>query len=346
MSSGQNPGMKKAKDSLVSIIIPCYNNEPFVEAAINSALDQTYPHIEVVVIDDGSSDRSLEIIQSFGDLIYWETQPNKGGPAARNRGLELATGDYIKFLDADDVLMPECIERQVRLSGEIGGDRKAIVYGEAAWVDQSLHPLVSYPLRPLAPNENAISHILTACPLTTCPLHRRDYLLAVEGFDVTLLRGQEHDLHLRLVLSDVEFIYYPDVVYQYRNYEDTARVSHRALDRNDALVQYDILKRQQLLIEQKCQQPLPLAIRRAIAQRYWAFGRRVLRNGCSKEASDYFKAARDLYPADPVAGNFLYAWLVKLLNPDIAELVLDRMKVFLKEILVAYQADRKQTRSV
>ena len=98
---------------LVSIIIPCYNAEKFVAEAIQSALEQTYPNCEIVVIDDGSSDSSLKVVRSFGDRILWETGPNRGGSAARNRGLKLARGKYIQFLDADDFISIDKIERQV-----------------------------------------------------------------------------------------------------------------------------------------------------------------------------------------------------------------------------------------
>ena len=93
-----------SKTPLVSIVIPCYNAERYVGEAIESALDQTYPHKEVIVIDDGSTDSSLEVIRSFGNHLRWETAPNRGGSAARNRGLELARGELIQFLDADDLL--------------------------------------------------------------------------------------------------------------------------------------------------------------------------------------------------------------------------------------------------
>ncbi|MFK7777461.1 MAG: glycosyltransferase [Gimesia sp.] len=97
----------------VSILIPCYNAERWVAQAIQSALDQTYGEKEVIVVDDGSTDGSLEIIKSFDDKICWETGPNRGGNVARNRLLELATGEWLQYLDADDYLRPEKIERQL-----------------------------------------------------------------------------------------------------------------------------------------------------------------------------------------------------------------------------------------
>jgi len=107
--------MKKPEiaSPLVSIIIPCYNAERYVAEAIESALDQIYPHCEVIVIDDGSTDGSLNVIKGFCEKIRWESRENRGGSAARNRGLELARGKYIQFLDADDFISQDKIELQV-----------------------------------------------------------------------------------------------------------------------------------------------------------------------------------------------------------------------------------------
>ena len=100
---------------LVSIIIPCYNAERWVAEAVQSCLEQTYAPIEIIVIDDGSTDGSLQVLAGFGDKIKLESGPNRGGNRARNRGIELSAGDYIQFLDADDKLMPTKLEHQVNL---------------------------------------------------------------------------------------------------------------------------------------------------------------------------------------------------------------------------------------
>ncbi len=97
----------------VSILIPCYNAERWVAQAIQSALDQTHDDKEVIVVDDGSTDGSLEVIKSYGDKIHWETGPNRGGNVARNRLLELASGEWLQYLDADDYLLPQKIGRQL-----------------------------------------------------------------------------------------------------------------------------------------------------------------------------------------------------------------------------------------
>lgn len=96
----------------VSIIIPCYNKQPYVAAAIQSALAQTFP-CEVIVVDDGSTDGSLEVIRLFDRQIKWVTGVNAGGSAARNTGLRIATGKFIQFLDADDILPPNKVADQL-----------------------------------------------------------------------------------------------------------------------------------------------------------------------------------------------------------------------------------------
>src|SRR5262245_26284876 len=100
---------------LVSIPIPCFNAGRWIAECIQSALDQTYPHKEVIVVDDGSSDNSLEIIRGFGNRIRFETGPNRGGNVTRNRLVQLSQGEWLSFLDADDFLLQRKIEKQIAI---------------------------------------------------------------------------------------------------------------------------------------------------------------------------------------------------------------------------------------
>src|SRR5438067_693233 len=103
---------------LVSILIPCFNAERWVAQAIESALSQNWPETEVIVVDDGSNETSLENNKSFGDRIRWETGPNRGSNVARNRLLELTRGEWLQYLDADDYLLPEKIALQMQFIAE------------------------------------------------------------------------------------------------------------------------------------------------------------------------------------------------------------------------------------
>lgn len=102
------------KQPLVSIIIPLYNAEIFITETIQSALAQTWQNIEVIIVDDGSTDGSLTIAKKYSaDNVKIYTQQNKGASTARNYGLKKAKGEYIQFLDADDLLSPDKIAKQI-----------------------------------------------------------------------------------------------------------------------------------------------------------------------------------------------------------------------------------------
>jgi len=101
----------------VSVIIPSYNQARYLGEAIESVLGQTYRNIELIVINDGSTDDSLKMARSYGDSLRLIDQSNQGRSAARNRGIEAATGAFIKFLDADDLLDRECIRLQLQAMG-------------------------------------------------------------------------------------------------------------------------------------------------------------------------------------------------------------------------------------
>ncbi len=99
---------------LVSVIMPAYNAEHFIRRALDSAVGQTYTNLEIVVIDDGSRDRTPEVIRTYRDpRIRYLHQPNQGQGPARNHGIRASAGAYITFLDADDFYLPHKIERQV-----------------------------------------------------------------------------------------------------------------------------------------------------------------------------------------------------------------------------------------
>lgn len=100
---------------LVSILIPCHNAAAWVGATLESALSQTWAHVEVILVDDGSSDTSLAVVRAFTNRgVTVVTQPNSGASAARNHAFSLARGDFIQFLDADDLLATDKIERQIQ----------------------------------------------------------------------------------------------------------------------------------------------------------------------------------------------------------------------------------------
>lgn len=102
-----------AEQLFVSVIIPVYNGAPFLAEAIHSVLRQNYERLEIIVVDDGSTDDTADVAARFAARIRFVQQDNRGPSAARNRGLEMARGDVIAFLDADDLWPGEKLNRQL-----------------------------------------------------------------------------------------------------------------------------------------------------------------------------------------------------------------------------------------
>src|SRR5918996_212462 len=99
--------------SKVSVVIPTYNYGRYLPEAVESVLHQTFPDLEVIVVDDGSTDDTRELIGRFGDKVCYIYQRNQGLPAARNTGIRAARGEYVGFLDSDDLWLPGKLALQV-----------------------------------------------------------------------------------------------------------------------------------------------------------------------------------------------------------------------------------------
>lgn len=181
--------------ALVSILIPCFNAERYVAAAIDSAFAQVHPEIEVIVVDDGSTDGSLSVIERYADRqrFRFETGPNRGGNAARNRLLQLAGGEYAQFLDADDVLHPaKVLACLAAMKPDID-----MVFTDYVERSGSIERLVGLP----DPGDDLVAYFIRHNVQTSLPLHRVAALRTSGGFDESLRCCQEHELHLRLATT-------------------------------------------------------------------------------------------------------------------------------------------------
>jgi glycosyltransferase involved in cell wall biosynthesis len=121
-------------EPLVSIITPSYNQAAFLQAAMESVLNQDYPSIEYIVVDGGSTDGSAEIIQSYSDrLVWWVSEPDQGQADAINKGFSRAKGDIIAWLNSDDLYLPGAISSAVMVFGK--NPEAGLVYGDAVSAD-------------------------------------------------------------------------------------------------------------------------------------------------------------------------------------------------------------------
>ncbi|PKN13532.1 MAG: hypothetical protein CVU69_02340 [Deltaproteobacteria bacterium HGW-Deltaproteobacteria-4] len=207
----------------VSVVIPCYNAVDYVAETIQSVLSQNYGNVEIIVIDDGSSDGSWEVITSFGDSVQAVQQENRGGCAARNRGAGLATGDYLMFLDADDVLAPDALEHLVQIFDNKGG------IAACPWqrLEQQGNSWVRLPsgLSATPPEGDFFLGWLSGWYLPPCALlWSRKVYEATGGWDEELAANQDGDLILRALLNGAKIHLTAKGMAWYRHH-GTTRVS-------------------------------------------------------------------------------------------------------------------------
>jgi len=209
------------KHPLVSIIIPNYNNEILVARCLNSLLNQTYSNIEIVFIDDCSTDRSVEIASSFekrfDQLKIIQNEVNVGVSVTRNIGLGNATGKYVTTLDSDDEYLPEKVEQEVRVLEE-NGDNKFVAYSGIIVRNQYTDIMLS---PKIGPNDNAYEIVLFRRGVV--PRDLMFYKVWVEqvesGFDAKLQKFEDWDFKIRAI-SEAKLVYAggPGVIYhQHQN---------------------------------------------------------------------------------------------------------------------------------
>jgi O-antigen biosynthesis protein len=183
---------------LVSIIIPCYNAADVVADAIDCALAQTYPAVEVVVVDDASTDDSREVVARYGDRVRALHLPANRGPAhARNRGVDLADGEWVMFLDADNLMTPDTIDGLVDAVRRAPGSLAACPWeflqeGAEGWTKRALG-------RPFAPVGDPLAGWLEGHWTPPCALmYPRGLFLSAGGFDDAIRRNEDGDLAMRV----------------------------------------------------------------------------------------------------------------------------------------------------
>jgi len=186
---------------LVSVIIPTFNRAHFLKQAIESALSQTYPSVEIIVVDDGSSDQTPQVVEPYLDRVQYIRQENSGIAAARNRGLQAAHGTYINFLDDDDLFRPEKLAHQVAVlenRPEVG-----LVHCRYEYIDQDgqLHSRVG----PMPEGDARARLLRRQFVRASAALIRRSWLDKVGPFNEKLSLASEHEMLLRIALAGSPF---------------------------------------------------------------------------------------------------------------------------------------------
>src|ERR671932_1471107 len=182
---------------LISVIIPVYNGEKTIKNTIDSVLNQSFTDFEVIVVNDGSQDLTLAVINEIKDArIRVFSFPNSGVSASRNRGLAEAKGEFISFLDADDLWTPDKLEAQLKALQE--NPEAAVAYSWTDYIDESGNSF------PQSNHGNFSGHVFVKLLLAdfvgngSNPLIQKQALVEVGGFDESLVAGQDWDMWVRL----------------------------------------------------------------------------------------------------------------------------------------------------
>jgi glycosyltransferase involved in cell wall biosynthesis len=226
---------------LVSILIPAYNAEAWIGETIKSAIGQSWPHKEIIIVDDGSTDQTLAVARQFASKeVAVVSQKNHGAAATRNDAFSLSQGDYIQWLDADDLLSSDKVEKQMRVSEEVSSARMLFSSGwgyfayrndrarfspTSLWAD--LSP-VEWLLRKLGEN----LHMQTATWLTS-----RELAQAAGKWDVRLLSDDDGEYFCRVLLASDGVRFVPGAKVFYR-ITPSSRLSHIGMSdrKKDALL--------------------------------------------------------------------------------------------------------------
>lgn len=193
--------MKEDSSRLVSVVIPCHNAARWIEAAIASALAQSHQPVEVIVVDDASSDESARLAGGFGDAVRLLQGQWRNGNGARNAGLAAARGEWVQFLDADDVLLPDKIRADLAaLAG--GGDLAVspLIVRESQADGTSTDTIIAYG------SDLAADWLAWKFCQTGAALWRRDRLLQLGGWKDGLPCCQDNEVILRALMADYRVV--------------------------------------------------------------------------------------------------------------------------------------------
>lgn len=206
----------------VSIIIPVFNGEKYIKKCLDSLNNQDYQNIEIIVIDDGSTDNTISIVKKYSNVTLFR-QANKGANCARNKGVELSSGSYIKFLDADDYLAKNAIVKQVNRLEKC--EKNEIPYGFSRnfYDKKSKLRKVKFILN----KKNQTTKLILGNIQTSLPLHRREAITQVQAFNPLMTSRQEWQMHIKLSLAGYKFIYFDDEILFQLQHDDPNRITNR-----------------------------------------------------------------------------------------------------------------------
>ena len=222
-----------ADTPLISVVIPCYQAADTLPETLATVFSQDYPHVEVVAVDDGSTDDTTNILAGYGDRLITQRIPNSGGPSRpRNVGVEHATGEYVAFFDSDDLMLPGKLKAQAAVLADrpevdfVFTDFRMIDPEGAVLTERFLDTYRNFrnhcsktdqPDLSRLDGAHAYHELIRANFIgTSSVMVRRDKLVAAGGFDETLHNGDDIDMWLKLARTGAAFAFLDRPYHDYR----------------------------------------------------------------------------------------------------------------------------------
>jgi glycosyltransferase involved in cell wall biosynthesis len=207
-----------SSEHLVSVIIPAYNVASFIKETLESVFAQTYPHYQVIVVNDGSPDTEAleQVLRPYMNRVTYLTQENRGLSGARNTGLRAAKGTFVAFLDADDIWLPDYLEVQMRFLSE--HPEYDLVYCNARFFGDSIHDGKEYMAVCPSEGEATAAAIITHRCHVFVSVLARTVTLASLGFDESLRSCEDFDCWIRFTAAGNKIGYHRKVLVLYRKH--------------------------------------------------------------------------------------------------------------------------------
>ncbi|MDO5655733.1 MAG: glycosyltransferase family A protein [Flavobacteriaceae bacterium] len=226
----------------ISVILPVYNAGDYIQETVQSVLNQTLPAHEIVLVDDGSTDNSLEICQQLANRfqhIQLHTQENAGPSVTRNRAVSYAKNDWVCFLDADDLFHPQRLELAAAF---VDNETDAVICEFSRFTNNALPEMDTLHvenIQLLNPEQSQLAVLQFGYGLPRMMMRRNVYLDS-GGLDENLVNNEDHELHFRMLTQRVKFKKTNAVLYYYRHHSGGSRLAnnpkkieyvYRALDK-------------------------------------------------------------------------------------------------------------------
>ncbi|MBW3587589.1 MAG: glycosyltransferase, partial [Cyanobacteria bacterium 0813] len=219
---------------LISVIIPAYNAARYIVQTVESALCQTFTNLEIIVVDDGSTDNTHQVLQPYLERIRYIYQENQGAAIARNRACQLAKGEFLAFLDADDYFLPEKLQKQVAC---FDAD-SALDMVQTGWfmVDETGREISAVKPWQQSPQLDLQSFIIYKCVRPSAMMLRPKWWEKLGGFDSGLPPTEDLDFALRLALKGCKAVWLEEILTCYRQHDTNLMSSGFPLMKNTEIL--------------------------------------------------------------------------------------------------------------